>query len=80
MDEQPNAEAMRRYAFLVMFANDGTIDRSELEFLERLALADHAIDNDEREVLREIFARVEPRTLTPSVREEIARFRQKYAV
>lgn len=80
MDERSNAEAMRRYAFLVMFANDGTIDAAELAFLEHLALADRRIDDDEREVLRKIFARVDVRELTAEVREEIARFRKKYAV
>ena len=80
MDEQSNAEAMRRYAFLVMFANDDTIDASELAFLEHLALADRQVDDDERDVLRRIFARIDARELTVEVREEIARFRKKYAV
>ena len=80
MDKNSNAESMRRYAFLVMFANDDTIDAAELAFLEHLALADREVDDDEREVLRKIFARVDPRDLTPQVREEIARFRKKHAV
>lgn len=80
MDERSNAEAMRRYAFLVMFANDGTIDADELAFLERLALADHEIDDAEREALREIFARVDPCALTAPVREEIAHFTSRYAI
>ena len=80
MDGQSNADAMRRYAFLVMFANDDTIDADELAFLEHLALADREVDNEEREVLRKIFARVDARELTPEVREEIARFRSKFSI
>ena len=80
MDEQSNAEAMRGYAFLVMFANDDTIDAAELAFLEHLALADRKLDEAERDVMRKIFARVDARDLTPEVRAEIARFRSKYAV
>jgi hypothetical protein len=67
MDEQSNAEAMRRYAFLVMFANDDTIDASELAFPAHLALADRQVDDDERDVRRKIFARAEARELTPQV-------------
>jgi len=80
MNGQSNAEAMRRYAFLVMFANDDTIDASELAFLEHLALSDREVDDAEREVLRNIFARVDSRELTDQVREEIARFRAKYSI
>ncbi len=80
MNEESNAEAMRRYAFLVMFANDGTIDPAELAFLEHLALTDSEVDSDERDVLRKIFARVDARELAPPVREEIARFRTKYSI
>ena len=80
MTTQSNADAMRRYAFLVMFANDDTIDAAELAFLEHLALTDREVDDEEREVLRKIFARVDARELNPQVREEIARFRSKYSI
>lgn len=80
MNPESNAEAMRRYAFLVMFANDGTIDAAELAFLEHLALTDSQVDNAEREVLRKIFARADARKFTPQVREEIASFRKKYSI
>ncbi len=63
-----------------MFANDDTIDAAELAFLEHLALTDSEVDNDEREVLRKIFARVDARELTPQVRDEIARFRKQYSI
>jgi hypothetical protein len=68
------------YSFLVMLANDGGVDLDELHFLERLALADGEIDDDEREALRGILARVEVTRLAPAVQTELAEFRRRYAV
>ena len=68
------------YSFLVMFANDGVIDAAELGFLEHLALADGTVDDDEREALRRIFARVVPERLAPAVAAEIAAFRARHGI
>lgn len=68
------------YSFLVMFANDATIDADELRFLEHLALADRTIDESERSALQQIFARVDPALLAPSVSAEIAAFRVRYSI
>jgi len=54
------ARELAGYSFLVVFANDRTIDDAELAMLERLALEDGVVDDAEREVLRNIFNRVTP--------------------
>jgi hypothetical protein len=80
VDSHSGAGDIERYSFLVMFANDGLIDAAELAFCERLALADGIVDDDERDVLRRIFGRVDPTHLAPEVRAEIAAFRARYAI
>lgn len=80
MSHESRAADLVGYSFLVMFANDGVIDLDELHFLERLALADGTIDDDERTALRRILARVEPSGLAPAVQAELAAFRRRYAV
>jgi len=71
--------AMMQYAFLRVFANDGRLDREELAMLERLALADGAVDERERRTLSTILARAEA-TATPDMLASIAEFRQRYAI
>jgi len=80
MSDGSKADEIRRYSFLVMFANDDIIDADELRFLEKLTLADSAVDDDERAALRIIFARVDERKLDAAVRGEIARFRAEYDI
>ncbi|MCB1749565.1 MAG: hypothetical protein H6977_03360 [Gammaproteobacteria bacterium] len=80
MESRSNADAIECYSFLVMFANDGLIDAAELAFCEKLALADGVVDDDERDVLRRIFSRVDPARLAPQVRDEIASFRARYGI
>ena len=69
-----------QYSFLHVFANDGLIDRDELQMLERLALQDGAVDEKERDVLARVFARVNAQSVDPSVWEEIQRFKAKYDI
>ena len=69
-----------QYSFLHVFANDGLIDRDELQMLERLALQDGAVDEKERDVLARVFARVNAQSVDPSVWEEIQRFKAQYNV
>jgi len=75
MEAGSAAREIAGYSFLVVFANDGTIDENELRLIERLALRDGVVDDDERTVLENVFARVRPEDLDPAVRDEIARFR-----
>jgi hypothetical protein len=69
-----------QYSFIKVFATDGVIDEQELGMLRRLALEDGQVDQQEREVLSRIFARVSPDALEPHVREEIQRFKVKYSI
>ena len=68
------------YSFLVVFANDDLIDERELAFLESLALQDGRVDDEERSVLRNIFARAERAELAPAVRTEIERSKKEYGI
>jgi len=79
-DDKSGARELVSYSFSVVFANDKLIDADELAMLERIALRDGKLDDGEREVLRNIFARAEGRPIAPEVREEIHRFREVYGV
>lgn len=82
-EEIPKSSAARRltaYSYLVVFANDGTIDESELALLEKMALEDGVLDADEKQVLFLLFERVSPETVSEKVREEICRFREEYEI
>jgi len=72
--------AIMQYSFLHVFANDGLIDRDELQMLERLALQDGTVDDQERDVLMRVFARVNPQTVDPAVWDEIQRFKTKFGI
>ena len=72
--------AIMQYSFLHVFANDGVIDRDELQMLERLALQDGAVDEKERDVLARVFARVDVQSVDPPVWEEIQRFKAKHDI
>ena len=77
-EEDSKAKEIAGYSFLVVFANDYTIDEYELHFMKRLALEDNVVDEAEKRVLRDIFGRVKAEDLDPKVLEEIKEFRQKY--
>ena len=78
----PNSAAgqILGYSFLVVFANDGIIDADEFKFLKELALRDRVIDDDERDVLRVIFDRPDPKEMSIEVKNDIKRFRQQYQI
>jgi len=80
MSPESGAKQLMGYSFLVVFANDGTISEEELGMLERIALGDGVVDEDEKRVLRTIFSRAEKTPLTPEVSEDIKKFRQKYNI
>lgn len=69
-----------QYSFLKVFADDEMIDAVEWAMLKKLALADGIVDAQERMVLAKIFDRVDPKSLDPKVREEIARFREEHGI
>ena len=75
-----NWNAIMQYSFLHVFANDGLIDRDELQMIERLALQDGAVDGKERDVLTNVFARVNQQNVDPAVWEEIQRFKTQFDI
>ncbi|MCP4353963.1 MAG: hypothetical protein GY795_51615 [Desulfobacterales bacterium] len=68
------------YSSIRVFADDGTIDMGELNFLLGIALRDGKIDDDERRVLRNIFSKVSENTVSPKVWERICETRSKYSI
>jgi hypothetical protein len=73
-----NWNQILQYSFLKVFADDEMIDAGEWAMLKKLALADGVVDAQEREVLAKIFDRVDPKSLAPDVRAEIAAFRAEH--
>ena len=80
MSSESGAKQLMGYSFLVVFANDGTISEEELKMLERIALEDKVVDEDEKRVLKTIFSRAEKTQLSPEVKEDIKKFRLKYHI
>lgn len=67
-------------ASIAMFADDGTLDRKEVESLLRMALADGQIDDDEKRVLGRIFSKVKVQDVEPDVWDAIVRARTQYGI
>ena len=80
MSSDSRAKELVAYSFMVVFANDGTIDENELKMLERLALKDGKVDEEEKAVLRNIFSRVGQEDVTEAVWQEIQAFCEKYRI
>lgn len=68
------------YSSIRVFADDGTIDMEELNFLLGIALRDGKIDDDERRVLGNIFNKVSEKDVAPKVWERICEVRAKYSI
>jgi len=67
-------------ACIPMFANDGTLDESEVEVLLGIALRDGIVDADERRVLSRIFDRVEERDTPAGAWTRILEIRSQYSI
>ncbi len=72
------AKELIGYSFLVALANDERISEAELHMMEKMALEDGQIDDDEREALRNIFARMDKHEVANAVHQEIDEFRSKH--
>lgn len=80
MCSDSRAKQLVTYSFMVVFANDGTIDKNELQMLEKLALMDGQVDDQERHILQNIFSRVGRDEVSDEVWQEIQSFRDKYSI
>lgn len=74
------AREIVNYAFLVALADDGLIDDGELTYIKSLALADGALDEEERTALRRVLSLVEEKNLSPVAQAEFRRFRSQHAL
>ncbi len=63
-----------------VFADDGTMDLEELNFLMGLALRDGVIDEDEKRVLRSIFDKCPKGSVSYKVYERIRLIREKHNI
>ena len=79
MNRDGESNALMMYS-LSAFANDGTLDAEELDFIKRLALRDGVIDADERVVLSNIFSRVPVEKTSAEVLAAIGEFKQRFAI
>ncbi len=66
------------YSSIPVFANDGTIDMEELNFLLGIALRDNQVDEDEKRVLQNIFAQLGPEDVSEKVWARITEIKKKY--
>jgi hypothetical protein len=67
-------------AAMGVFANDGTLDRRELEYLVALALRDGEVDEDEKRVLASILDRVPRREVPPELWKRIGEVRAQHGI
>ena len=74
------ARELMNYSFLVVFADNNAITAEELHMMERLALKDDQIDEEEKYVLRAVFERLDKNLVKKKVLKEIKQFRKKYAI
>jgi hypothetical protein len=80
MDKGTPSHIELAYSSIPVFADDGTIDMGELNFLMGIALRDDRIDEDEKRILKSIFDKVSAKDVTPRVWERIEAIRSKYGI
>jgi hypothetical protein len=67
-------------ASIKCFTDDGNLSLSEFNFLLGLALRDDHVDDEERRVLDNLFARAALLDLAEEVRQRIRWAREKYSI
>lgn len=67
-------------ASIKCFTDDGTLDEGELSFLLGLALRDNVIDEQEKDVLKDIFSQVKKHEVSSTVWERIQNAKEKYGI
>lgn len=77
---QPKSYVEIALSSIKIFANDGTIDLAELNFMLGLALRDHKIDDDEKAVLSSIFDKAAKGRLSPQVSQRIAQVKVQHGI
>lgn len=78
---QPKSYTEIAWSAIKVFADDGTLDEGELNFLLGLALRDKIVDDDEKRVLKSIFDRAESSSsLAAKVRDRIQSVRAQHGI
>lgn len=80
MHKDSQVDALVGYSFLVAFARGNRLHKNTLEMLERIALEDGRVDEEEKKALRNIFSHAERLGVSQRVQEEIDRFRSEYGI
>lgn len=68
------------YSAIRIFANDGTVDTEELNFLLGIAMRDEQIDDEEKRVLGNIFKQAEKTNLSRAAQARIKEIRRKFSI
>jgi hypothetical protein len=77
---KPHSHIEIAYSSIRVFSDDGQMDLGELNFLLGLALRDAQVDEDEKRVLRSVFAQAEKGRLSDAVKARIAEARRQHAI
>ena len=77
---EPHSHLEIALASIQVFTDDGRMDLGELERLLELALRDRVVDEDEKRVLANIFARAEKDGVEAGVAARIAEARRRHAI
>ena len=80
MPKESSSHLEMAYSAVKVFADDGRLDESELNFLMGLALKDGEIDDDEKRVLRNIFDQIKNDTISVLLQDRIKAIKEKYSI
>lgn len=79
-EKDSRAKDIMSFSFLVAFANDGTLDAWEIDFMKKLALEDGVLDDQEKRVFRQIFSRISEEIVSADTWAEIQNFRAEFKI
>ena len=79
-DEEIRHNVELAYASFAVFADDGTIDESELNFILGLALKDGKVTEEEKRILNNVFNRIQEEDVEPHVWQRIQATRLQHAI
>ena len=80
MSSMSRSGEIAAYALFQIFENDATIDAREFETIKRLAMEDAIVNEEEKRVLRKIFARVTQDMVKPDVWLAMHAFRRRHGI
>lgn len=80
MEQELNNHLKIALASINCFTDDGTLDLGEINYLLGLAMTDNVIDDDEKDVLANIFNRVSQSEVSSAVWARISEIRARYSI